>query len=159
MQTLETLIEKIETIRDKKVVFVTGTFDILHTGHINFLKEAKSKGDILIVGITNDEAVKRIKGDDRPIITEDERAKLIEAIKYVDYVFISPLKIKKSELILQIRPDVVVINIHGVAEEARQRIDDMQPKVLEVLPNTEFIILKEESDASTTSIINKIRQL
>ena len=70
----------------KKVVFTNGCFDILHVGHVKYLQEAKSFGDILIVGLNSDKSVKRLKGDSRPINTQDDRAYLLAALEAVDYV-------------------------------------------------------------------------
>lgn len=157
MDTLDSLIVKLGKLQDKKVVFVTGTFDILHVGHIKFLKEAKSKGDILVVGITSDNTVKRLKDSTRPIISEKERAKVLDAIKYVDYVFISSDKMKKSELILKIKPDIAVINLFGIADDLEEKIKAMTKKVKDLLPKIKFIFLKKDIGNSTTRIIEKIR--
>ena len=69
-------------------VFVNGTFDILHLGHIGLLEYAKSLGDELIVGIDSDARVKLLKGENRPINTERERSQMLLAIKYVNKVFV-----------------------------------------------------------------------
>jgi len=74
--------------RGKKIVFANGCFDILHVGHIRYLKGAKKKGDVLIVGINSDKSVRRIKGRGRPILSQGDRAKLVSAIEVVDYVTI-----------------------------------------------------------------------
>jgi D-beta-D-heptose 7-phosphate kinase/D-beta-D-heptose 1-phosphate adenosyltransferase len=58
----------------KKVVFTNGVFDLIHSGHVDYLLKAKKLGDVLIVGLNSDESVKRIKGDKRPILKQDERA-------------------------------------------------------------------------------------
>lgn len=72
--------------KGKKVVFTNGCFDILHAGHIDLLKHAKSKGDILVVGLNTDESIKRLKGDNRPINSLDMRVKVLSAIGDVDYI-------------------------------------------------------------------------
>jgi len=71
-----------------KKIFVNGTFDILHVGHIGLLNYAKSLGDILVVGIDNDDRVKQLKGDSRPINNENERLLLLSNLKSVDEVHI-----------------------------------------------------------------------
>lgn len=92
---------------NKKVVFTNGCFDILHPGHIAMLKYAKSQGDILVVGLNSDSSVKMNKGDSRPYIRQDGRAKMLEALDCVDYVVLfyenTPL-----ELINELKPDVHV---------------------------------------------------
>ena len=73
-------------IRRKKIVFTNGCFDILHVGHIRYLKKAKSLGDILVVGLNTDRSVREIKGEKRPIVPQDERAEVLAALEFVDYV-------------------------------------------------------------------------
>ncbi|MGN0351047.1 MAG: D-glycero-beta-D-manno-heptose 1-phosphate adenylyltransferase [Roseburia sp.] len=93
--------------KDKKIVFTNGCFDILHVGHIRYLQEAAKLGGILVVGLNSDASVKRLKGPERPINSELERAEMLCALGFVDYVVIfeedTPL-----ELIKKIQPDVLV---------------------------------------------------
>jgi D-beta-D-heptose 7-phosphate kinase/D-beta-D-heptose 1-phosphate adenosyltransferase len=70
----------------KQIVFTNGCFDLLHPGHIYTLTEAKTLGDVLVVGINSDASVKRLKGDTRPILNQTERATLLAALAVVDYV-------------------------------------------------------------------------
>jgi D-beta-D-heptose 7-phosphate kinase/D-beta-D-heptose 1-phosphate adenosyltransferase len=72
--------------RGKKVVFTNGCFDILHVGHVKYLEEAKSYGDVLILGLNSDESVRRLKGETRPVNTEDDRAYILASLEAVDYV-------------------------------------------------------------------------
>lgn len=72
--------------RGKEVVFTNGCFDILHVGHIRYLKKAKKQGDILVIGLNTDRSVKQIKGEERPIVPEKERAEVLSALEFVDYV-------------------------------------------------------------------------
>ena len=97
----------LEKNKNKKIVFTNGCFDILHAGHVSYLNEAKSLGDLLIVGLNSDASVKRLKGDSRPINNEAERKFLLENLKAVDCVEIfeddTPL-----ELIKSVRPSLLV---------------------------------------------------
>ncbi|MCW8818006.1 MAG: adenylyltransferase/cytidyltransferase family protein, partial [Ignavibacteriaceae bacterium] len=68
----------------KKVVFTNGVFDLIHAGHVDYLSKAKSLGDVLIVGINTDDSVRRIKGDKRPILKQEERAFIVSNLKPVD---------------------------------------------------------------------------
>ena len=90
-----------------KTVFTNGCFDIVHIGHINLLRKAKSFGDKLVVGINSDESVTKLKGPNRPINKQDQRKEFLEAIKYVDEVVVfgedTPCKI-----ISELKPDVHV---------------------------------------------------
>ena len=72
--------------RGKKVVFTNGCFDILHVGHIRYLKRAKKQGDFLVIGLNTDHSVKQIKGEERPIVPEKERAEVLSSLEFVDYV-------------------------------------------------------------------------
>jgi D-beta-D-heptose 7-phosphate kinase/D-beta-D-heptose 1-phosphate adenosyltransferase len=76
----------------KTIVFTNGCFDIIHGGHIEFLQKAKALGDLLVVGLNSDESVRELKGEGRPIKSERERANIISALKYVDYITILPKK-------------------------------------------------------------------
>ncbi len=92
---------------NKKVVFTNGVFDLIHSGHIDYLIKAKALGDILIVGLNSDSSVKRIKGEKRPLINQSDRAFVLSNLKPVDYVVLfeedTPLEIIKA-----IIPDVLV---------------------------------------------------
>jgi rfaE bifunctional protein nucleotidyltransferase chain/domain len=92
---------------DKKIVFTNGCFDILHAGHVTYLKEARALGDVLVVGLNSDSSVKKLKGDKRPIISQQERKYLLENLKWVDCVEIfdedTPL-----QLIQAVRPHILV---------------------------------------------------
>ena len=70
----------------QKVVFTHGCFDILHAGHVTYLEAAKAQGDVLVLGLNTDESVRRLKGPERPINHELDRAKVVGALKAVDYV-------------------------------------------------------------------------
>jgi len=112
MKCLKSL-EEIKSIRstlkadNKKVVFTNGCFDLIHAGHIDYLNKAKALGDVLIVGLNSDYSVKRIKGEKRPIINEDERAEIISNIKPVDYVVLFD-EDTPAELIKELVPDLLI---------------------------------------------------
>jgi D-beta-D-heptose 7-phosphate kinase/D-beta-D-heptose 1-phosphate adenosyltransferase len=91
----------------KKIVFTNGCFDILHKGHISYLKETKKLGDILIVGLNSDASVKKLKGANRPYNKQDDRAELLASLEFVDYVIIFEEE-TPYELIRTLSPDVLV---------------------------------------------------
>lgn len=93
--------------KDKRVVFTNGCFDILHRGHVTYLNEAKSLGDILVMGLNSDASVKRLKGQERPINSELDRKFVLENLRAVDYVFIFE-EDTPYNLIKKIQPDVLV---------------------------------------------------
>lgn len=87
-----------------KIVLANGCFDLFHVGHIRYLAGAKSLGDVLIVGINSDQQVRRLKGANRPFMPEQERAEIVSALKFVDYVTIFD-EPTVAELIRSLRPD------------------------------------------------------
>lgn len=99
----------------KKIVFTNGCFDILHIGHIRYLKEAKRFGDILIIGLNSDSSVSSIK-QGRPIIPEEQRAEVLSSLYMVDYVVIFD-EDTPYELIKEIEPDVLVKGADWKMEE------------------------------------------
>ena len=103
------LINRIDPLRrsGKQVVFTNGCFDIMHAGHVRYLAAAKSEGEILIVGINSDKSVKSIKGKNRPIMPQDQRAEVLAGLWCVDYIvfFDEPDPLR---LIQAIKPDVLV---------------------------------------------------
>lgn len=93
--------------QNKKVVFTNGCFDLLHRGHVSYLNSAKALGDVLVVGVNSDESVKRLKGQDRPINNQEDRAYLLSALECVDYVVIFD-EDTPYELIERVKPDILV---------------------------------------------------
>ncbi len=93
--------------KKKKVVFTNGCFDLLHIGHIKYLQQAKSYGDLLIIGLNDDSSVRKLKGPKRPLIEQDERAHLIAALDCVDYVVLFS-ELTPDRLIKGIKPDILV---------------------------------------------------
>lgn len=91
----------------QRIVFTNGCFDILHMGHVRYLKAARSLGDCLAVGLNSDVSVRRLKGPERPVNVEADRAEVLDALFAVDYVTIFD-EPTAAELIARIRPDVYV---------------------------------------------------
>ena len=145
--SIEQLIEEIKGIRkDKKVVFTNGCFDILHPGHIYILEQAAACGDLLIVGLNNDDSVKKIKGDPRPLMDQNSRAKVLDSLEVVDYVVLfseeTPL-----ETIKDLKPDVLVKGSeYGEGEIVGENIA------------AETVRVQMKPGYSTTEIIERIRR-
>lgn len=91
----------------KKIVFTNGCFDLLHSGHVRYLREAKAAGDVLIIGLNSDRSVRGLKGPGRPLVPEGERAELLAALEMVDYVVIFDRPTPRA-LIAELAPDVLV---------------------------------------------------
>jgi D-beta-D-heptose 7-phosphate kinase/D-beta-D-heptose 1-phosphate adenosyltransferase len=106
---LSDLIQTVEDLRKsgKQIVFTNGCFDILHVGHVRYLADARSEGDVLVVGLNSDASVKSIKPDNRPIVTQEQRAEVLAGLVFVDFITIfdesDPLA-----LISAIKPDILV---------------------------------------------------
>ncbi len=133
---------------DKKIVFTNGCFDILHIGHVRYLKKSASFGDILIVGLNSDNSVKRLKGETRPINNEQDRAELLSELNFVDFVVIFE-EDTPDKLLDEIKPDVYTKGADYTLETL--------PEAKTVLKNNgkvEFISLVEGK--STTNVIKKI---
>ena len=92
-----------------KIIFVNGCFDVLHPGHIQLFKYAKSLGDYLIVAIDSDKRVSEIKGPERPIFSQSDRSQTLEAIRYIDVVYIFDSKEDLENLLKDIAPDIMIV--------------------------------------------------
>ena len=109
IKTLEDLQRALENARGqgKKIVFTNGCFDILHPGHIAYMQDARARGDILVVGLNSDASVKRLKGPERPVNPQADRALMLAGLASVDYVTLfeddTPI-----DLIKAVKPDVLV---------------------------------------------------
>jgi rfaE bifunctional protein nucleotidyltransferase chain/domain len=106
IKAIKSIVARLKT-RRKKVVFTNGCFDILHVGHIRYLRKARSLGDFLVVGLNTDRSVREIKGQKRPIVPQDERAEVLAALEFVDYVvlFDEP---DPFALIEKVKPTILV---------------------------------------------------
>ncbi len=93
--------------RGEKIVFTNGCFDILHRGHLHLLRAAKALGDVLVVAVNSDSSIKRIKGPTRPVIPQEGRSELIEALEMVDYVVLFD-ETDPCRLLATLKPDILV---------------------------------------------------
>ncbi len=91
----------------KKIAFTNGCFDLLHAGHVRYLREAASLGDVLVVGLNSDASVRKFKEPGRPIVPEGDRAEVVAALDMVDYVVLFDEKTAEA-LVAEVRPDVCV---------------------------------------------------
>lgn len=107
----------------KKIVLVGGCFDLLHFGHISFLKEAKSHGDRLVVALESDENVKKMKGDSRPIHSQEQRKQMLEAVSCVDEVIALPPMHSDEDysiFVRKIKPSVIAITEGDAMKDIKQ---------------------------------------
>lgn len=92
--------------KGSRIVFTNGCFDILHVGHVDYLSTARRMGDILVVGLNSDSSVKKIKGKNRPINNERDRATVLSALSFVDYITIFN-ESTPERLIRELKPDIL----------------------------------------------------
>ncbi|MGD0335782.1 MAG: D-glycero-beta-D-manno-heptose 1-phosphate adenylyltransferase [Candidatus Omnitrophota bacterium] len=109
IKNLSDLLSTIRGLKKKgrKIVFTNGCFDILHYGHVMYLEKARKMGDILIVGVNSDSSIRKIKGAKRPLVGQRDRARIIAALKSVDYVIIFKEK-TPLQIISKIKPDILI---------------------------------------------------
>tara|TARA_B100000315_G_C14268726_1_gene447644 strand:+ start:111 stop:569 length:459 start_codon:yes stop_codon:yes gene_type:complete len=132
----------------KTVVFTNGCFDILHIGHIRYLKEARELGDVLIVGLNSDASVKKLKGEKRPLIQQDQRAEVLDSLESVDYVVIYDEN-TPEQLIRELKPGIQAKGGDYTPEQVPEK------KALEEYGGRLEILKLVDCD-STTDIISKL---
>jgi len=121
LQELETFLQRENRGR---VVLAGGCFDILHIGHVQFLSEAKKMGDTLVILLENDEKVKKLKGRNRPIFTQEIRAEMLSALICVDLVVVLPTMENDTQymnLVMKIKPDVIAVTENDPHTEEKKR--------------------------------------
>ncbi len=131
----------------KKVVFTNGCFDIVHAGHASTMAFARAQGDVLIVGLNSDASTRRLKGDKRPIVDEQNRLRMIAALEAVDYVTLFD-ETEVDTLVAELKPDVLVKGMDRAGNiVGREFVESYGGKVL-AAPFVEGL--------STTNIIKKV---
>ncbi len=134
---------------DKKLVFTNGCFDIIHKGHITYLKQAKELGDFLVIGLNSDKSVKKLKGESRPVNKEEDREYVLENLKPVDAVVIFE-EDTPYNLIDSIKPDILVKGGDWSA-------DKIVGSDLVIANGGKVLSLGYVDNYSTTSIIDKLK--
>ena len=137
----------------RKLVFTNGCFDLLHVGHIRYLEAARSLGDALAVGINGDQSVRELKGVDRPLNGEDDRAEVIAALECVDHVVIFP-EVRATHLLEQVRPAIYVKG----GDYTSASLHAEERGVLEKI-GAEVRIVPFEPGHSTSGLIERLQKL
>lgn len=136
LQEVKNIADKIRQSK-KSIVLAGGCFDIVHVGHIKFLQEAKKKGGCLFVLLESDENVRRLKGNNRPIFTQKERAQVLSSLQYIDYVLLMPPMTSDKEyedLVSQIKPDEIAVTANDPILTKKQKNADMLGGKLKIIP-------------------------
>lgn len=143
-------VEKLSGARPQTVVFTNGIYDILHAGHIEQLKFARSLGDRLVVAINSDASTRKLKGPERPINSEQDRKKLLQSLQEVDEVVIFNEK-RTNRIVREVNPDIVVKGADYTVDQIR--INDSIPDHIEI----KVFPLLDKQKYSTTSVVEKIK--
>ncbi len=147
--TAEKLVEVLKNLRqkNKKIVTTNGCFDILHVGHVRYLKQTKALGDVLIVALNTDRSVKALKGPKRPLNSENDRAEVLAALECVDYVVLFD-EDTPAKLLEKIKPD-----IH--AKGGDYNIDTLPEAKVITGNGGKVVFIPLVEGKSTTSLIEK----
>jgi len=139
--------------RGKRLVVTNGCFDILHAGHVNYLEAARAQGDALLVGLNSDASVRQLKGANRPVNSENDRAVVLAALAAVDAVCVFP-EVRATGFLALARPDVYV-------KGGDFKIEQLPPEEREIVAKTggQIVTLGFVPGKSTTALIEKISRL
>jgi D-beta-D-heptose 7-phosphate kinase/D-beta-D-heptose 1-phosphate adenosyltransferase len=112
VESLDALADRVENLKGMglRVVLTSGSFDLIHVGHVKYLARAKELGDVLVVGVDSDEKIRKRKGDDRPLVPEGERLEMLAHQRPVDLLFLKQDEHERWDLIKAVRPDVLVVS-------------------------------------------------
>lgn len=138
--------------QNKKIVLVGGCFDLVHLGHLTFLQKAKTKGDILIVLLESDQNIRRLKGPNRPINTQINRAKFLTYLNSVDFIVLLPefkTDFQYQQLVSQIKPDIIAVTSGDPNLQLKTNtIKSTSAKIV--------VVTKKIAQQSTSLIIKKL---
>ena len=137
--------------KGKKIAFTNGCFDILHVGHVRYLREAKKTADVLVLALNSDSSVRSIKGEERPLVNENERAEILASLEFVDFITIFE-ELTPLELICCLKPDILIKGGDWPEEKVvgREEVKKWGGRVA---------IIPEIEGKSTTNIVDKIKKL
>jgi D-beta-D-heptose 7-phosphate kinase/D-beta-D-heptose 1-phosphate adenosyltransferase len=148
--TLDEVTRKISHLRglDYKIVLTSGSFDLIHLGHVKYLARAKEFGGILVVGVDSDAKIRRRKGDDRPMVPEAERLEMLAYQRPVDMIYLKDDDEARWALIKAVEPDVLVLTEDHAYSQAEQE------ELLEIVGRIE--VVKRQASVTTSE---RIRQM
>jgi len=145
--------EKLDALRreGKKIAFTNGCFDILHVGHVRYLREAKKTADVLVLALNSDSSVRSIKGEKRPLVSEEERAEILASLEFIDFVTIFE-ELTPQELIVYLKPDILIKGGDWPEDKVVGR-DDVKKW------GGRVVLIPEVKGKSTTNIVEKIKEV
>ena len=135
----------------KTIGFTSGAFDLLHAGHVDYLEKAKASCDVLVVGVNSDISVKKYKGEERPVVKESHRMRVIAALESVDYVFLFDERRNKKNIEL-LKPDFYI-------KAGDYKPSELTSKEIVEKVNGEVLILPIEETISTSDVIGNIKEI
>ena len=150
LKSLKSICKKLKK-QGKKIVFTNGCFDIIHIGHIRYLKKAKRLGDILIIGVNSDRSVRKIKGNGRPIVPQSQRAEILSNFSFVDYIVIfdepDPINVIK------------VLVPHVLVKGGDWKISQVIGRKIVEKNRGKVVIIPQIKGYSTSAIIKRIKNI
>jgi len=146
----ERLIKEVAKLKNqkKKIVLISGSWDMLHIGHMRYIEQAKSYGDILIVGVDSDSKIKKQKGPDRPIVHQQERLEMLSHLQNIDYLYVKYPEDAPLSLIKLTQPDYLVVS--KTSDHSKHHLNNINKSCKNV------IILPAQATTSTTAKIRKL---
>lgn len=150
VHTVEEMVKIVEGLRalKQKIVLTSGTYDIIHVGHANYLEKARALGNFLIVGVDSDKKVQKRKGPDRPLVPQDERLLMLAHLRHVDALVLKDAEDPEHHLMKMVRPDVLVIS--ETTNHAEESVADMK-KYCGAIE-----MLEPQAQTSTTARIRRL---
>jgi D-glycero-beta-D-manno-heptose 1-phosphate adenylyltransferase len=150
--SLEALVEAVAPTRERggAIVLANGCFDVLHVGHVRYLRGAREHGDVLVVAVNGDEAVRALKGPGRPVMPADERAEIVAAISGVDYVTIFET-LTVEPVLRALRPDVHAKGTDYTPETVPER-------AIVAEYGGRVAIVGDPKDHSTSALLDRLRE-
>lgn len=150
VHTIDEMVKIVEGLRalGQKIVLTSGTYDIIHIGHANYLEKARELGNFLIVGVDSDKKVQKRKGPDRPIVPEGERLLMLAHLRHVDALVLKGVDDPEHHLMKMVRPDVLVIS--ETTKHSEETIADMKKYCGAIT------LLEPQAETSTTAQIRRL---
>ena len=146
------MVERCEALRreGRRIVLSNGAFDLLHVGHVRALQDARTHGDVLVVGINDDDSVRTLKGPGRPVVAADERAELVAALACVDYVHLFP-ETDVGALLRELRP-----HVHAKGRDYSKETVPERATAVEL--GIEIAIVGDPKDHSVTDLLERLKR-